>query len=235
MKPNLSEKNEKQNKKSGFITGALVLGIIVSIVVFAVMLNVEKNILSNYEKASVVLAKTDIPEGVIITEKNISSYFYLADREKNTIPGSAYTKLEDLSGKIVMADIDKDIMISKAAVVTMDKNILEMKDMVQISFETDKISQLANGTLRQGDYISIYKIETIKDDNLNTRTECYTKPVWQDIFVFEVFDESGLKIENEDNTTAAKLVTVLINKEDITEFYTDFTNDSVKISKNTSH
>lgn len=233
MKPT-TDNSENKNKKSSFITGALILGVIVSIVVFAVMLNVEKNIMVNYEKGNVVLAKVDVPEGILITEKNVSNYFYVTEREQNTIPGTVFTDIKDLEGKIIMSNIGKDIMVSKTTAVNYDENILKTKDMVQISFETDKISQMVNGTLRQGDYISIYKIETIKEENLETRTECYTKPVWQNVFVYEVFDENGNKISNDDAITPAKLITVLVSQADITEFYTDFTSDTVRISNNSS-
>jgi len=73
---------KKKNKNAGVSSGKkgvamkLLGSFLVAVALFGVLVGVEKNLLNDYEKASVVLCKTDVPKGTKITKENVSQYFY---------------------------------------------------------------------------------------------------------------------------------------------------------------
>ena len=73
---------KKENKNTGISSGKkgvamkLLGSFLVAVALFGVLVGVEKNLLNDYEKASVVLCKTDVPKGTKITKENVSQYFY---------------------------------------------------------------------------------------------------------------------------------------------------------------
>lgn len=227
---------KKQKKEKGMMVSTI-MGLIAAIAIFAIFLNIEKNTLMNYEKATVVMAKkadilgtnkNGIPEGLLITEKNVSEYFIIGEIEKNNKPNNAVSSFEELYNKKITNNIDAGSVITKAFLEDYNELLKEDTNYVKVSFELDRISQGLNGMIRSGDLIDIYnyRVTLSAPDG-----EYFTKKVWENVFVYEVFTSSNERIKTDDITKVAQLITVLIPDENVADFFLEFNSNNLKISK----
>lgn len=220
----------KKEKKESVIFITLIMGFIVAAIIFIVLLNVEKNTIANYERSEAVVAKKDIPYGLIIDEKNVNDYFQIKEYEKDMLPSGVCVDAKSLVGMVMASDVNKDSIITSSMYQELTDTVIKAHNMVKASFEAEKLSQVVNGTLRPGDKITIAVYE--EGDKLYGIEDKYTtKNVWDDVFVYEVFDSTGVKIPVDDDKTAAQLITVLINKEDMQEFYLGLNTSTLQVIK----
>ena len=59
---------------------------------------IEKETLANYEKKTLIVASTEVPEKMLITEENIDNYFVSKEIDKNIYPENAIIEKESLYG-----------------------------------------------------------------------------------------------------------------------------------------
>ena len=97
-----------------------------------------------------------------------------------------------------------------------------MKEPVAAGFKADDLYQVVTGTLRSGDYIHIYTVDPATGDVYLT---------WDNIFIKEVFDSAGVLITAEDKTSAAQRVNILMEKENIEQFYSELAKGSLRVVK----
>lgn len=81
------------------------------------------------------------------------------------------------------------------------------------------------GVLRAGDRIHIYCIDKDKDDFSGEN------PGWQNLFVQQVFDQSGNIIPCEDTTTPAQRVNIYLDNKNVEEFYRNLAKGSLRVVK----
>lgn len=220
----------KKEKKESVIFVTLIMGFIVAAIIFIVLLNVEKNTIANYERSEAVVAKKDIPYGLIIDEKNVDDYFQIKEYEKDMLPSGVCVDAKKLVGMVMESNVNKDSIITSSMYQELTDEVIRDHDMVKASFEAEKLSQVVNGTLRPGDKITIAAYEE-GDELYGIEDKYTTKKVWDDVFVYEVFDSTGVKIPVDDDKTAAQLITVLINKEDMQEFYLGLNASTLQVIK----
>lgn len=220
----------KKEKKESVIFVTLIMGFIVAAIIFIVLLNIEKNTIANYERSEAVVAKKDIPYGLIIDEKNVNDYFQIKEYEKDMLPSGVCVDAKALVGMVMESDVNKDSIITSSMYQELTDTVIKDHNMVKASFEAEKLSQVVNGTLRPGDKITIAAYEE-GDELYGIEDKYTTKNVWDDVFVYEVFDSTGVKIPVDDDKTAAQLITVLINKEDMQEFYLGLNTSTLQVIK----
>lgn len=220
----------KKEKKESVIFVTLIMGFIVAAIIFVVLLNIEKNTIANYERSEAVVAKKDIPYGLIIDEKNVDDYFQIKEYEKDMLPSGVCVDAKKLVGMVMESNVNKDSIITSSMYQELTDEVIRDHDMVKASFEAEKLSQVVNGTLRPGDKITIAAYEE-GDELYGIEDKYTTKKVWNDVFVYEVFDSTGVKIPVDDDKTAAQLITVLINKEDMQEFYLGLDASTLQVIK----
>lgn len=220
----------KKEKKESVIFVTLIMGFIVAAIIFVVLLNIEKNTIANYERSEAVVAKKDIPYGLIIDEKNVDDCFQIKEYEKDMLPSGVCVDAKKLVGMVMESNVNKDSIITSSMYQELTDEVIRDHDMVKASFEAEKLSQVVNGTLRPGDKITIAAYEE-GDELYGIEDKYTTKNVWDDVFVYEVFDSTGVKIPVDDDKTAAQLITVLINKEDMQEFYLGLNASTIQVIK----
>lgn len=220
----------KKEKKESVIFITLIMGFIVAAIIFIVLLNVEKNTIANYERSEAVVAKKDIPYGLIIDEKNVNDYFQIKEYEKDMLPSGVCVDTKELVGMVMESKVNKDSIITSSMYQELTDTVIKDHNMVKASFEAEKLSQVVNGTLRPGDKITIAAYEE-GDELYGIEDKYTTKNVWDDVFVYEVFDSTGVKIPVDDDKTAAQLITVLINKEDMQDFYLGLNASTLQVIK----
>ena len=84
-------KKKKERRISGdrIRTGGTVAALAAAVAVFAVMIQLEKSVLTQYEKGTIYVAAAQIPRGQMITEENYQQYFVEKQLDKSCIPETA--------------------------------------------------------------------------------------------------------------------------------------------------
>lgn len=209
--------------QKSILPGAIFSALIVAVIIFLVMLNTEKNMLLDYEKGMIFTTSKSIPQGEVITEKNYMEYFVEKEIDKTLITDVAITSYEQLIGLFPVRAIDKGTMVSKSMFENVNEITKDMKNPVEVGLKADDLYQVVGGILRTGDKIHIYTVEDSET--------CEVTLVWPDVYVNKVFDTSGLLIGNEDSTTSASRINVLLEKEYVEEFYKELALGSLRVVK----
>lgn len=214
-KENMGKEAAAERWKAGGMAAALVA----AVAVFAVMLQLEKSALAKYEKGTVYTAAAEIPKGQLITAENLNLYFQEKSLDKSCIPDSALCSPEQVTGLAAVFDIEQGVLLSEGMFETLDDVLDGMKEPVVAGFKAEDIYQVAGGVLRAGDRIHIYCVSE----------EGQAVLVWNNIYVKEVFDQTGTRIVNGDSVTAAQRINIYLDKKDVEAFYSELANGALRV------
>lgn len=201
-------------------TGGILAALVAAVAVFAAMVQMEKNILTQYERGRIYTALKAIPEGQMITEENWEQYFQEKQLDKSCIPPTALNSPEQIIGLVAAFPIEQGVLLTQGMFHRLDDILKQMDSPVVAGFKADDISQVAGGVLRAGDRVNIYAVR-----------EEGTSLVWADVFIHQVFDASGSSISNADSTTAALRINVYLDQSEVEEFYSELSNGSLRVVK----
>lgn len=224
MKRREMKKREKAGRDTvveRWKTGGVIAALIAAVAVFAVMLQLEKGMLTKYEKGTVYVAAAEIPRGQLITAENRSLYFQEKSLDKSCIPESALCSPEQVTGLAAVFDIEQGVLLATGMFETMDDVLKEMEEPVVAGFKAEDLYQVAGGVLRAGDRIHIYRVSE----------EGQVVLVWDDVYVQEVFDQTGARIVNGDIVTAAQRINIYLDKEDVEAFYSELASGTLRVVK----
>jgi len=212
----------KEKEKKNLIPGAVVIAFLASVIVYIVMINAEKNILSEYEKETVLIMQTDLVKGVELTADNLVQYVTEAAMDKNLIPEAAVYDMDQLVGQMTVSDIDKGVVLTRSMLEGTESQSQGLHNPVIAGFKADDLYQVVSGTLRSGDRIHIYTIEE------ESGQACL---IWENILVKQVFDSAGSMITPDDKVTAAGRVNILLEQDNVEQFYSELTTGSLRVVK----
>lgn len=211
----------KKKMMSKVWTGSIIAALAVSVGIFAAMLQVEKRVLSGYEKGNIYMAAGEIPKGQVITEANYQVYLKLIEMDKNCIPKTALQELRQIEGLIAVQDIETGVLLTTGMFERQNDITKDMCQPVIAGFKADDLYQVAGGVLRAGDRIHIYTVSGTGEAGL----------VWKDVYVQDVFDSSGKSIANGDRVTAAQRVNIYLDEGDVECFYTELARGTLRTVK----
>lgn len=97
----------------------------------------------------------------------------------------------------------------------------ELKEPVIAGFKADDLYQVVGGVLRAGDRIHIYRVSEEKETTL----------IWDNVYICQVFDQSGVSIESGNSTAAAQRINVYLDREDVEEFYSELALGTLRVVK----
>lgn len=214
------DKEEKRKLGKRLRTGGILAALVAAVAVFTAMVQMEKNILTQYERGMIYTALKAIPEGQIITEENWEQYFQEKQLDKSCIPPTALNTPEQVIGLVAAFPIEQGVLLTQGMFHRLDDILKQMDSPVIAGFKADDISQVAGGVLRPGDRVNIYAVR-----------EEGTSLVWADVFIQQVFDASGGSISNTDSTTAALRINVYLDRSEVEEFYSELSNGSLRVVK----
>lgn len=206
---------------AGWKIGGVAAALVAAVAVFGVMLQLEKNTLTKYERGTVYVAAVEIPKGQLITEDNMSLYFQERSLEKSFIPETALCSPEQVTGLTAVFNIEPGVLLSGTMFEALDDVLKDMAEPVVAGFKAEDIYQVAGGVLRTGDRIHIYAVSEDKQAVL----------VWDNIYVQEVFDQTGTRIANGDTLTAAQRINVYLDKKDVETFYSELASGTLRAVK----
>lgn len=201
-------------------TGGTIAALAAAAAVFVCMVQMEKSILTQYEKGVIYTAAAAIYKGQVITEDNYREYFVERELDKSCIPPTALSAPEQLYGLTAVYDIEPGVLLTEGMFESLDSIRSELNEPVIAGFKAEDIYQVAGGVLRAGDRIHIYYVRDQK-----------AVLAWESVYIQQVFDISGQKIEAADKTTAAQRLNIYLDKKDIEAFYTGLASGSLRAVK----
>ena len=125
---------------------------------------------------------------------------------------------------VMSLEIDQRI-VPVTAVMDRDSLYGRMTEPVIAGFRAEDLYQAVGGVLRAGDRIHIYCIDKDKEEFPSEN------PGWQNLFVQQVFDQSGNIIPCEDTTTPAQRVNIYLDNKNVEEFYRNLAKGSLRVVK----
>lgn len=212
---------EKQKTDSRIKTGGIIAALLSAVAVFAVMVQMEKNILTQYEKKDIYTAAAVIPRGEIVTEDNYTKFFVLRQLDSSCVPDTAINSPDQIKGLVAKTDIEQGVLLTAGMFEPVDEILETMEQPVIAGFKAEDLYQVVSGVLRSGDRVNIY---SVKGEGVTL--------VWQDIFVQQVFDASGAAIAGGDRVTAAQRINVYLDQADVERFYGELASGSLRVVKN---
>lgn len=214
------KKKERRRNPSRLRMGSILAALVASVAVFAAMIQMEKSILTRYEKGVIYTAVKEIPKGQLITEENYRQYFREQQLDLSCIPQTALSSPEQAAGLTAVYDIEPGVLLTGGMFQKMDTILEGMEKPVVAGFKADDIYQVAGGVLRAGDRVNIYSVKNGE-----------TVLVWAEVFVQQVFDASGTSIANGDAVTAAQRINVYLDEAEVSDFYAELASGSLRVVK----
>lgn len=201
--------------------GSMIAALIAAVSIFIIMLETEKNVLQQYEKGNILIAGREIPKGQIITTENAYLYFEALELDRNCIPQTAITAMEDVVEMVSATNIEQGVLLTRGMFETRDEITADMKTPVIAGFKAEDLYQVVGGVLRTGDRINIYRVGENGE----------TKLIWKNVFVQQVFDNVGNPIGSEDGLTAAQRINIYMEQDNVEQFYTNLGTGTLRVVK----
>lgn len=201
--------------------GSMVAALIAAVMVFLFMLQIEKNMLTQYEKTAGYVAVKRIPKGTMITEETYEEYFERRELNGEMVPSAAVCSPEQMGEVVTVYDMDKGTVITEGMFETVNHITGEMEEPVIAGCKAEDLYQMVGGVLRAGDRIHIYGVN---DEN---RVEL----LWSNVYVQQVFDSAGITIQPGDVASSAQRLNVYIDKEDVEAFYSGLATGTLRVVK----
>lgn len=206
---------------SGVWTGSILAALIAAVTIFIVMVQMEKKVLSEYEKGQVYVAAVEIPKGVFITEQNMGEYLRAEEVDVKLIPKTALQSAGQLEGLVAASGIEQGVLVTTGMFEKVNEITGAMTEAVIAGFKAEDLYQVAGGVLRAGDRIHIYTVSESGQAGL----------IWENVFVQQVFDTGGNAIKAGDTTSAASRINVYLDAGDVERLYTELARGTLRVVK----
>lgn len=142
----------------------LFLSFLGAVVIFIGVLYMQKQLLAPNGMSQIIVAKTDIKENQLITDKNYNEFFEYIDRDSLLISKNTVTSEDDIINHVVKDVVIKGNGISKENLLDKDSLLLKLDNPVEFTLMASDIGQVVGGLVREGDIINIGVVnETTKE------------------------------------------------------------------------
>lgn len=213
-------KTDKQGHSKIWLGSALA-ALVASVAVFVVMLQMERQMLSDYERGVVYVAAQAIPKGVTLTEQNVGDYIKQVEMDVQLIPAKALQSEEHICGMIAGGNLDAGAVLTEGMFEKQDEITANMAEPVIAGFKAEDLYQVVGGVLRPGDRIHIY---TVTDTGI-------AGLIWQNVFVEKVFDSGGNSIDAGNEGACAQRINIYLDATDVERFYTELAGGTLRVVK----
>lgn len=221
----------KGKDKKAFKVGSVIVTILLGVVTFVCLNYVAQKTNGSYEKADIVVSVKEVPENTKITKSNVSTYFKVAKNiDADMCTSDSVTSLDELVGMYACRDIHNREIILKSNFENEKDKKSEYENPDEVSFKVSSFSDAVSGTIRKGDVINIY---TLEDTTAAVQTEAQSEAqlVFENAYVADAFDDSGVKIVAGDNVAVATNFIVYMEKSNEASFYQAIKDKKVIVTK----
>lgn len=200
--------------------GSIIAALLSSVAVFVIMLQIEKGVMDNYVKETVLVAITDIPKGTKVSEDSLQDYYDWKEVDATVIPASACRGIEQVVNKMIKYEVDAGSIVTEGMFTDEEEFRKDYKEPVIAGIKADDLYQVIGGRLRTGDVIHIF---AVKEDGLGKS--------WDNIRVHSVYDQNGAFIQTSDETSPAQRINLYLEKDEVEDFYAELTTGSLRVVK----
>ena len=219
---------KKKNKNTGISSGKkgvamkLLGSFLVAVALFGVLVGVEKNLLNDYEKASVVLCKTDVPKGTKITKENVNQYFYDYEVDIALVNDTCIKDKNEVIDTVVENSLSAHEILRKDDCTKEAEIYNKFSNPVEASITATNPGDIVSGTIRRGDYVDIAVVnkDTLEYDLMLKK-----------VYVVDAFTSTGEKVSENAEGTAATMLTVVEEKDNLAKFYSARETGNVIVTK----
>ena len=216
------KQEKKGDRKRGFKGG--IVSLILAIALFGGLLAAESSLLNQYEKTTIVSAKAEIEEGLVITSSNLDTYFALTEVPISIKTETSLTDISKLNGMLFTSDVSVGEFISTNDYIKKSSVLTGITDGLRVSIKVADFSQAVAGTIRQGDLINLIGTKISSEKVVETIT-------FENVYVDGVFDANGIEIEKTKKNTPAVVLSIIIDTSMEEEFNTLASFNTIRASK----
>lgn len=141
--------------------------------------------------------------------------------ETALIPEHAALMPEELEGRMTVFGVDSGTVMTAGMFCDVNEMTKGMEEPVIAGLKADDLYQVAGGVLRAGDRIHVYSVSENHEVNL----------IWENLFVQEVFDQTGKQIQSGDTATSAQRINVYLDRADVGKFYSELATGTLRVVK----
>lgn len=210
--------------KNRIWNGSMIAAFLAAIAVFIFLLQTEKKVLAEYEKEQVCVVVSELPKGEKVTGENVDQYIEVKEIDKRIVPVTALKSREEVIGNVPRYTIAVGTALTRGMLQEEEEITGQMEEPVIAGFRAEDLYQVAGGVLRAGDRVHIYCVAHNGEDGIG-------EMLWENVYVQQVFDQTGAVIGGEDITTPAQRVNIYLDKENIIGFYTALAQGSLRAVK----
>lgn len=211
----------KSDKRSIW-PGVILIAFVAAMGTFFLLLNIEKNALSAYEKAYVWVAKKELAEGLEITEVMWEECFEQIEIDKSKVPEQQVQNSQEIVGARTKISISKGSVITRTMFSNEWIYTEGLSRPVVAGCKGEDLFQLVSGVLRKGDFVNLYTVNEELEE---------TYLLWENVMVYQAFDNAGNCITSEDATTPAARVNLLLEEGYVEQFYNELNQGSLRMVK----
>ena len=214
---------EKPASAGKLSTAKKLLGsFLVAIALFGVLVGVERNMLSDFDKETVILCKADIQKGTNITAENVGKYFYEYEVDVKLAGEGCVTDKNELVGTVAGRTLSAHTIAQKSDFTKESEIYAGYRNPVEGSIITDKPGDIVSGTIRRGDYVDI---AVVNKDTLEYDV------ILEHVYVLDAFTGNGERVSSDMDGTAATMLTIVEEKDHLAAFYSARELGSVIVTK----
>lgn len=181
--------------------------IIAAILVCVIYVAMDSKATAKELKTEVVCMKVDVPKNTYVAYEEVSAYFEVLSVEMTAVSERAFKSLSELpkEGFYIENDMGKSQMVYKDDISTEDAIMDKYKNGYEItSFAAQSFVGGVNGRLRRGDIVDVYAVDPTTD---------MLVLMVEDVYIYEVYSNTGEAITGADETATA--FTVYVTPEEV--------------------
>jgi hypothetical protein len=139
-------------------------------IIFVVVIALQNKIANPSGKTEVYYSQQYISKNTVINKENFDKYFIKKEVSKDKLVEDAITNKDELIEVYAVENILKSEQVSRKRIEKNSNRLKDIPNKVEYSIKFSDISEVAGGTLREGDVIDLILTEN-QDNKIITQTE----------------------------------------------------------------
>ena len=231
----MKEKTErKEKKKNGSAAGFILVGLVLAVGAYIALIAIEKNVLKNQDKTSILISTQAVPRGTMVTADNWNYYFKQEDTYASIVPEGAITDPTTLNEKYSAYNISANTVLSESMLIDGDEIKKDIDSPVLVSFMASTLDDNVAGVIRSGDYINIYSVTVTEKEGSSilssAEKETNIDLIKENVYVQGVYTSGGLPITGlEEEPPVASVYTVYVDESEVQSFFRMVEESTIKV------
>ncbi|MCD8379525.1 MAG: hypothetical protein LUC95_04180 [Lachnospiraceae bacterium] len=200
-----------------------IISAVLAVMVFIAILCIQVAEQKEITYVTVVSAKTQIAENTVLTASNLETLLELRQVPEEYVPGEALVSLDGLEGMTVV-QVSEGSILTEAMLRPVSDFYEDYGELYWVSVSVDQLSNAVAGTLRTGDRVDLYCLESSGEEGVCTLLASHVR-------IERTFTKSGEEIDNADETSMAQLFVIPIERTFVSSFYEALLRGSLLIAE----